>query len=134
MASKWIVRSLGAISCVTMLAGAACYLTYTQLGYQTTRLDLLNPKSNYHRLWIEYIKEFGDEDDAVSVHASVDFKFVRAKFHPRDFTSGAHVSRRSRPDISSGFESPSRPSIVGATSSSAPLPRSFTPSESSSIK
>jgi hopanoid biosynthesis associated RND transporter like protein HpnN len=49
------------------LAGVACYLTATRLGYQTSRLDLLNPKSNYNRLWIEYIKEFGDEDDAVIV-------------------------------------------------------------------
>ena len=49
------------------LAAAACYLTATRLGYQTSRLDLLNPKSNYNRLWIEYIKEFGDEDDAVVV-------------------------------------------------------------------
>ena len=49
------------------LAAVACYLTATRLGYQTSRLDLLNPKSNYNRLWIEYIKEFGDEDDAVVV-------------------------------------------------------------------
>jgi hypothetical protein len=49
------------------LAAAACLLTATKLGYQTSRMDLLNPKSNYNRLWIEYIKEFGDEDDAVVV-------------------------------------------------------------------
>ena len=49
------------------LAAFACYLTATRLGYQTSRLDLLNPKSSYNRLWIEYIKEFGDEDDAVVV-------------------------------------------------------------------
>jgi len=28
-------------------------------------MDLLDPKSNYNQLWIEYIEEFGDEDDAV---------------------------------------------------------------------
>jgi uncharacterized protein len=49
------------------LAVAACYLTATQLGYQTSRMDLLDPKSNYNQLWIEYIEEFGDEDDAVVV-------------------------------------------------------------------
>ena len=38
-----------------------------KLGYRTSRLDLLNPKSDYNRLWIEYIEEFGDEDDAVVV-------------------------------------------------------------------
>src|SRR5262245_30040158 len=50
-----------------VLAAVACFLTYTRLGYQTSRLDLLNPKSSYNKLWIEYIKEFGDEDDAVIV-------------------------------------------------------------------
>jgi len=49
------------------LGAAACYLSATQLGYQTSRMDLLNPKSSYNRLWTEYIKEFGDEDDAVVV-------------------------------------------------------------------
>src|SRR5262245_23010415 len=37
------------------------------LGYRSSRLDLLNPKSPYNRLWIQYINEFGDEDDAVIV-------------------------------------------------------------------
>jgi uncharacterized protein len=55
------------IALALALAVAACFLTATRLGYQTSRLDLLNPKSNYNRLWIEYIKEFGDEDDAVIV-------------------------------------------------------------------
>ena len=49
------------------LAAIACYLTATRLGYQTSRMDLLDPKSSYNRLWIEYIEEFGDEDDAVVV-------------------------------------------------------------------
>ena len=37
------------------------------LGYRTSRLDLLNPKSDYNRLWIEYLDEFGEADDAVVV-------------------------------------------------------------------
>jgi len=49
------------------VAAISCFLTATRLGYQTSRMDLLNPKSSYNRLWIEYIKEFGDEDDAVVV-------------------------------------------------------------------
>lgn len=49
------------------LAAGGLYLTATRLGYQTSRMDLLDPKSNYNRLWIEYIEEFGDEDDAVVV-------------------------------------------------------------------
>ena len=42
-------------------------LTYTKLGYRTSRLDLLNPKSDYNSLWVEYINEFGEDDDAVVV-------------------------------------------------------------------
>lgn len=49
------------------LALAALLLTGYQLGYRTSRLDLLNPNSDYNRLWIEYIKEFGEDDDAVVV-------------------------------------------------------------------
>lgn len=49
------------------LALASLLLTGTRLGYRTSRLDLLNPNSDYNRLWIEYIKEFGEDDDAVVV-------------------------------------------------------------------
>lgn len=42
-------------------------ITFGKLGYRTSRLDLLDPKSDYNRLWIDYIDEFGDEDDAVIV-------------------------------------------------------------------
>ena len=49
------------------LAAASLALTATRLSYKTSRLDLLDPSSDYNRLWIEYIEEFGDEDDAVVV-------------------------------------------------------------------
>jgi len=49
------------------LALVALMLTGSRLGFRTSRLDLLNPESGYNRLWIEYINEFGDEDDAVVV-------------------------------------------------------------------
>lgn len=49
------------------LACASMFLTATRLGFHTSRLDLLNPESDYNRLWIEYINEFGDDDDAVVV-------------------------------------------------------------------
>jgi len=39
----------------------------THLGFRTSRLDLLNPESGCNQLWIEYINEFGDEDDVVVV-------------------------------------------------------------------
>src|SRR5687768_4383461 len=43
------------------LAAASLALACTRLGYRTNRLDLLNPTSDYNRLWIDYIEEFGDE-------------------------------------------------------------------------
>ncbi|MBI2827334.1 MAG: MMPL family transporter [Planctomycetia bacterium] len=58
------------VATVTIGVAVACvaiFLTATRLGFRTSRLDLLNPKSDYNRLWIEYIKEFGDDDDAVVV-------------------------------------------------------------------
>jgi hopanoid biosynthesis associated RND transporter like protein HpnN len=50
-----------------VISAASLYLTATRLTFHTSRLDLLNPESDYNRLWIEYINEFGDDDDAVIV-------------------------------------------------------------------
>jgi len=47
-------------------AVAALVLAGTRLGFRPSRLDLLNP-GGYNRLWIDYIEEFGDEDDVVVV-------------------------------------------------------------------
>ncbi|HVU87167.1 MAG TPA: MMPL family transporter, partial [Pirellulales bacterium] len=58
------------VATVTLGVALACvsiYLTTTRLSFHTSRLDLLNPESDYNRLWIEYINEFGDDDDAVVV-------------------------------------------------------------------
>ncbi len=49
------------------LAGVCCVYSGMHLGYKSSRLDLLNPNSDHNRLWIEYVNEFGDEDDAVVV-------------------------------------------------------------------
>jgi hopanoid biosynthesis associated RND transporter like protein HpnN len=45
----------------------AIYAYSGNLPYKTSRLDLLNPKSRYNKLWIDYVHEFGDEDDVVVV-------------------------------------------------------------------
>ncbi len=50
-----------------VVAGISVYLTATRLGYQTSRMDLLDPQSSYNQLWTDYIEEFGDDDDAVVV-------------------------------------------------------------------
>ncbi len=62
LAYPWATLALG-----VALAGAALALSFTRLGYRTSRVDLINPKSDYNRLWLEYVKEFGAEDDAVIV-------------------------------------------------------------------
>src|SRR5487761_1024325 len=51
---------------VALMVVSVAY-TWQHLSYRTSRLDLLNPESDYNRLWIDYINEFGDEDDAVVV-------------------------------------------------------------------
>ncbi|MCE9606964.1 MAG: MMPL family transporter [Planctomycetia bacterium] len=50
-----------------VLSGAAGVYSWMHLGYKTSRHDLVNPKNEYGRLWNDYIKEFGEEDDAVVV-------------------------------------------------------------------
>ncbi len=43
------------------------FWTAHHLGYKVSRADLVDPKSEYHKLWIDYIHEFGEDDDAVVV-------------------------------------------------------------------
>ena len=37
------------------------------LGYKVNRTDLLDPRSDYNKLWVDYVAEFGEDDDAVVV-------------------------------------------------------------------
>jgi len=50
-----------------LLAVAATGYSNYRLGFRANRLDLLNPRSPFNRLWLDYIREFGDEDDVVIV-------------------------------------------------------------------
>jgi hypothetical protein len=45
----------------------ALVVSHSQLKFHTTRDDVLNPSSDYNRRWIEYTREFGDEEDVVIV-------------------------------------------------------------------
>jgi hopanoid biosynthesis associated RND transporter like protein HpnN len=68
LATRFALRfPIATIALAVGLAGVCMWLTSTRLGYRTSRLDLLDPNSDYNRLWIDYINEFGDEDDAVVV-------------------------------------------------------------------
>ena len=50
-----------------LLAAGAMGLSQFRLGFRTNRLDLINPKSEFNRLWLDYIGEFGDQEDVVLV-------------------------------------------------------------------
>ena len=50
----------------------ALALAGSRLGFRTSRLDLISSECSYNRLWIEYINEFGDEDDVVVVVEGAD--------------------------------------------------------------
>ncbi|MGI9177477.1 MAG: MMPL family transporter [Pirellulales bacterium] len=58
---------LAVILLATLSAAAAGVWTAGHLGYKVSRVDLLDPKSEYNKLWIDYIQEFGEDDDAVVV-------------------------------------------------------------------
>ncbi|MGC3966017.1 MAG: MMPL family transporter [Pirellulales bacterium] len=49
------------------LTAAAGLYSWKNLGYKTSRHDLVNSNNEYGRLWNDYIQEFGEEDDAVVV-------------------------------------------------------------------
>jgi uncharacterized protein len=77
--SSWMARPLECLTrlvvrfprSVLLLGGlaavASVWLTMTQLGFRTSRANLLNPKSDYHRRWLAYAEEFGDKEDVVAV-------------------------------------------------------------------
>jgi hypothetical protein len=46
---------------------ASVFLAATRLGFHTSRADLLNPHSDYNHRWLEYTKEFSDQEDVVVV-------------------------------------------------------------------
>ena len=37
------------------------------LQFKTSRLDLINPRSEFNQLWLDYIKSFGSQDDVVVI-------------------------------------------------------------------
>lgn len=50
-----------------LLAAGAMVLAQKNLKFHTNRDNLLNPKSQYHRRWLEYAKEFGDQENVILV-------------------------------------------------------------------
>ncbi|MDR1484702.1 MAG: MMPL family transporter [Planctomycetaceae bacterium] len=53
---------------LSVFAAVFCvYWTYEHLGFKMSRLDLINPKSSFNRLWLDYIDEFGDDSEVTIV-------------------------------------------------------------------
>lgn len=46
---------------------ASVGLSGTRLGFRTSRADLLNPRSDYNRRWLNYTQEFTEKEDIVVV-------------------------------------------------------------------
>jgi len=66
--TRGVVRfPLATVMVSLAVAVVATVLASSRMEFKTSRLDLLNPQSGYNRLWIEYIEDFGDEDDVVVV-------------------------------------------------------------------
>ncbi len=62
------LRSPWAVVGVALLTAAlSAGWTVRSLGYKVNRNDLVDPGSDYNRLWIDYVAEFGEDDDAVIV-------------------------------------------------------------------
>jgi uncharacterized protein len=76
---SWISRPLECLTrlvvrfprSVLLLGGIAAvisvWLAMTQLGFRTSRANLMNPNSDYNRRWLKYTEEFGDKEDVVVV-------------------------------------------------------------------
>lgn len=47
--------------------GAGLYLSNTRLEYHTSRAALLDQREDYHRRWLQYVAEFGEQEDVVVV-------------------------------------------------------------------
>ncbi|MFM8735081.1 MAG: MMPL family transporter [Pirellulales bacterium] len=65
--SVCIAHPVTVVMLAVLSAAVAGAWTARHLGYKVSRVDLLDPDSDYNKLWIDYIREFGEDDDAVIV-------------------------------------------------------------------
>ncbi len=69
---EWITGLVVRFPVATLILALAAsvvsiFLAATRLGFHTSRADLLNPRSDYNHRWLEYTKEFSDQEDVVVV-------------------------------------------------------------------
>src|SRR5438132_14405572 len=78
-ATAWIVaRPAATLWAVLAITAVAVLITVSGLKFKMSRLDLLNPQSEYNQRWLAYLKEFGDQDDAVVVVQAAETDHVLA--------------------------------------------------------
>ncbi|MBW8883448.1 MAG: MMPL family transporter [Planctomycetia bacterium] len=66
--TEWTLRAPATVlvgACALALLCVA--VTVNGLTFKTSRLDLLNPRSEYNQRWLAYLAEFGESDDACVV-------------------------------------------------------------------
>lgn len=68
LVERLVLRAPRLVLCVgVLLAILSAVFAATRLQMKTSRLDLLNPESDFNRRWLAYLNEFGEDDDAVLV-------------------------------------------------------------------
>ena len=71
--TRGLLRARRTVLVVCVLSAVLSVAIAVQwLGFRTSRLDLLNPQSDYNRRWLEYLSEFGNDDDVLVVVAGAD--------------------------------------------------------------
>src|ERR1041385_4065847 len=71
--TEWGLRAPATVlvgACTLALVAVA--ISINGLTFKTSRLDLLNPRSEYNQRWLAYLSEFGDRDDACVVFRAAD--------------------------------------------------------------
>ena len=71
--TRYVLRSPYVVLIVAALLAVLSILVTAQgLTFKTSRLDLLNPRSEYNQRWLAFLEEFGRRDDAVIVVRAAD--------------------------------------------------------------
>ena len=71
--TRYVLRSPYVVLIVAaLLAVLSILITARGLTFKTSRLDLLNPRSEYNQRWLAFLEEFGRRDDAVIVVRAAD--------------------------------------------------------------
>lgn len=95
--TRLVVRAPATVLVIALIVALAAIAVSVQgLTFKSSRLDLLNPRSDYNRRWLAYLSEFGEQDDAcvvvrgtrpADVVAAIDHLGRELKAQPQHFDS-----------------------------------------------